>query len=59
MEVDADELGHEGAEDVEHSPLLPVYVIEMELSNHLVDVVQQLDGEVLEGRVLSTLTVDL
>ena len=59
MQIHADKFGHQSPEDVEHSPLLAVYVVEVELSNHLVNVVQQLDGEVLEGRVLPTLAVDL
>ena len=59
VEVDVDDLGHEGAEDVEHAPLLAVDVVEVELPDHLVDVVQQLDGEVLEGGELAALAVDL
>ena len=59
MVVYADELAHDGLEDVQHAPLLRVYIVKMQLRNNLVDIVQVLDREVLEGGVFSSLTVDL
>jgi hypothetical protein len=59
VEVDVDELGHNRAKNVQHSPLLRVDVPKMQLSDYLIDVVKFVDGEILESRELSSLAVDL
>ena len=57
MEVDRDEFGHDGSEDIQNTPLLSVDVIEMELSYYLIDVVKILDREIFESWVLSSLAI--
>ena len=55
--VDNNKFLHQASDDVQIAPLLGVDVAEMKLPYDLVDIVQVLEGEVLESRPLPSLAV--
>lgn len=59
VQVDVDKLGHKCSEDVEHSPLLSIYLSKVELANNMVNIVKFIKRKVLESRKLPSLAVDL